>query len=211
MGGPQDIRAHWRNARAVAIAVAILALTGGCQGVSSLYGGVQDRLYGEWFGWPQFPAPAVVAPAADPPAVPRNADLVVVFKSQRLLELVHDGRVFEKFPIALGSHPVGPKEERGDGRTPEGRYLIDSRSADTRYALELHISYPNAEDSARAQALHVNPGGDIFIHGLPAGYGLYNPTRWYHDWTEGCIAVGNLAIDKIWSAVPVGTPIDIVP
>ena len=205
MGGP-NIRAHRRNARAVVIAVAILALTGGCQGGRGLYGGMFARL----FGSPTRPAP-VAAPLPDPPAAPRRADLVVVFKSQRRLELVHNGRVFETFPIALGSHPVGPKEEQGDDRTPEGRYFIDWRSVDTRYALELHISYPNADDLARARALHVDPGGDIFIHGLPANYGLYDPPRWYRDWTEGCIAVGNRAIDKIWNAVPVGTPIDIVP
>ena len=207
----QNIRPHRRHAGAVVIAVALLALTGGCQGGPGLYAGIDGGLLAGWFGSPQRPAPAA-APAPDPPPpAPRRADLVVVFKSQRVLELVHDGQVFETFPIALGSHPMGPKEERGDDRTPEGRYFIDRRSKDTRYTRELHISYPNADDIARARTMHVNPGGAIFIHGLPADYGPYNPPRWYHDWTEGCIAVGNLAIDKIWRAVPVGTPIDIVP
>jgi len=31
------------------------------------------------------------------------------------------------------------------------------------------------------------------------------------DWTDGCIAVGNAAIVKIWNAVPDGTPIEILP
>ena len=59
--------------------------------------------------------------------------------------------------------------------------------------------------------MHVNPGGAIFIHGMPRDYGPYDPPKWYRDWTEGCIAVGNAAIMKIMAAVPVGTPIDILP
>jgi hypothetical protein len=204
----QNIGAPRRNVRAVVGAVAILALAG-CQGGTRPYNGLAANLNGQLFGWPQFPA---AAPVADPPPpAPHLADLVVVFKSQRQLELVQGGQVFATFPIALGSHPEGAKEKLGDGRTPEGRYFIDWRSADTRYTRELHISYPNPEDLARAQAMHVDPGGEIFIHGMPADYGPYDPPVWVRDWTEGCVAVGNLAINKIWDAVPVGTPIDIVP
>jgi murein L,D-transpeptidase YafK len=75
----------------------------------------------------------------------------------------------------------------------------------------LHISYPDAHDRARAAAEHVDPGGGIYIHGMPRDYGPYDPPQWYKDWTEGCVAVGNAAIVKIWDAVPDGTPIDIRP
>jgi murein L,D-transpeptidase YafK len=81
----------------------------------------------------------------------------------------------------------------------------------TRYSRELHISYPDAEDRARARAEQVAAGGGIFIHGMPPDYGPYDPPQWYRDWTEGCIAVGNAAIVKIWNAVPDDTPIDIRP
>lgn len=146
------------------------------------------------------------------PPTPRfTADKIVVYKSRRTLDLERDGRVIARFPIALGPHPRGPKEAEGDGRTPQGRYIIDWRSADTRYTRELHISYPNAEDLARAELLHVDPGGQIFIHGLPRSFGSYNPVRFYKDWTEGCIAVGNVAINQIWDDVPIGTPIVIRP
>lgn len=154
------------------------------------------------------PSPVTFRP---PPPPPPTADHVVVYKSRRTLDLMHDGKVFASFPIALGPHPRGPKEKEGDGRTPQGHYFIDWRSADTRYTRELHISYPNAEDLARAERLHVDAGGAIFIHGLPRRFGDYNPARFYKDWTEGCIAVGNVAINQIWDDVPVGTPIVIRP
>ena len=152
-----------------------------------------------------------VPPPQAAPAKPSIADRVVVLKSQRLLELLHDGKVFETFPIALGREPIGAKQQEDDGRTPEGIYLIDWRTEDTRYTRELHVSYPDERDRERARAMHVDPGGAIFIHGLPRDYGPFDPPIWYKDWTEGCISVGNLAIVKIWDAVPDGTPIEILP
>jgi murein L,D-transpeptidase YafK len=149
--------------------------------------------------------------AAQPAPKPHLADSIIVLKSQHTLELLRDGKVFETFPVSLGAHSRGPKREAGDGRTPEGVYRIDGRSERTRYTRALHISYPNAADRARSQALDVEPGGGIYIHGVPRDYGPYDPPERFHDWTDGCISVGNAAIVKIWDAVPDGTPINILP
>jgi murein L,D-transpeptidase YafK len=140
-----------------------------------------------------------------------KVDLILVLKSERKLLLLHGGAVLRSYPIALGAHSLGPKRARGDGRTPEGRYLIDGRNSLSRYHLALHISYPNATDRTQSSAAHADPGGDIFIHGLPAWYGLNDPDRFYKDWTKGCISVGNVAIEEIWAAVDDGTPIEIRP
>ncbi len=140
---------------------------------------------------------------------PLSAEQRVARAQARLL--VHDGAVYESFPIALGREPRGPKQQEGDGRTPEGVYRIDSRSMQTRYTRALHVSYPDGNDRDRAQAIKVDPGGAIFIHGLPSDYGPFDPPQWYRDWTEGCISVGNAAIVKIWDGVPDGTPIEILP
>ena len=148
---------------------------------------------------------------APPSAAPVMADRVIVQKSKRTLELLRDGKAFASFPIALGREPSGPKQQQGDGRTPEGLYRIDWRSMQSRYTRALHISYPEERDRERAQAIGVDPGGAIFIHGLPADYGPFDPPVWFRDWTEGCISVGNAAIVKIWDMVPDGTPIEILP
>ena len=195
------MRSPSRRALVIAAAVAILLPTGGCQGPNDLLA----RLFGPPRAQP--PHPAVVPPVPQP----LQADHVIVFKAARRLELLNSGKVVANFPIALGEHPHGPKQRQGDGRTPEGRYIIDGRNADTRWTRELHISYPDARDRVHAAAVHVEPGGAIFIHGLPRDYGPFDPPAWYRDWTDGCIAVGNLAIVKIWDAVPDGTPIDILP
>ena len=139
-----------------------------------------------------------------------RADKVVVVKSQRLLMLERNGYVVREYPVALGREPVGPKRMRGDGRTPEGWYVLDWRNPNSRFYRSLHVSYPNADDLAESGRLGVDPGGMIMIHGKPnetltGDYGL-RP-----DWTEGCIAVSNVAMDEIWNAVEDGTTIEIRP
>ena len=183
-------------------AVSIVMLTSACESINGFLAGLSRPPS------PPTPPTAAIPPAPAPPLV---ADRVVVLKGKRILELRHGSSILATFPIALGEHPIGPKRQVGDGRTPEGLYRIDWRSMKTRYSRELHISYPDGRDRAEAEAKHVEPGGAIFIHGLPRDYGPYDPPQWYRDWTDGCIAVGNAAIVKIWDAVPDGTPIDIRP
>jgi murein L,D-transpeptidase YafK len=141
-----------------------------------------------------------------------KADRIVVLKSKRTLFLMRDGVVLRTYPIALGRHPIGTKHFRGDGRTPEGVFVIDGRNARSAYHLALHISYPDPAVLAQSVAAHADPGGDILIHGLPNQYdGPKNPSRFDKDWTEGCISVGDAAIEEIWRAVDDGTPIEIRP
>ena len=137
---------------------------------------------------------------------PGPADEVVVDKSDRQMYVLHRGRVIARIPVALGFAPAGHKQRRGDGRTPEGFYVLDWRNPNSKFYRSIHISYPNAEDRAHATRLGVPPGGDIFIHGTPAG-----PEFVTIDWTAGCIAVSNTAMDLIWNRVPDGTPITIRP
>jgi len=144
----------------------------------------------------------------DAPPPPRfRADQVIVDKSERRLDLLADDQVMASFPVALGGNPVGHKEREGDSRTPEGDYVLDWRNPHSRYHLSLHVSYPDAEDIARAEAAGVSPGGDIMVHGH--GFGM--PGLLPYDWTDGCIAVANADMDVIWAAVPDGTPILIQP
>lgn len=141
----------------------------------------------------------------------QKADRILVLKGKHELRLLRGGTVIKTYPVALGFHPTGPKRRRGDGRTPEGVYIIDGRTTRTAYHLALHISYPNTADRARARAAAVPPGGNILIHGLPERFGRTDLVRFPRNWTNGCVAVGNLAIEEIWAAVDDGTPIEIRP
>jgi murein L,D-transpeptidase YafK len=158
------------------------------------------------------PVPAeVAANVALPRALTSVADKVVVLKSQRKLMLMSAEQTLRTYRISLGANPVGAKFRRGDHKTPEGLYTLNRRNARSQYYRSIHISYPNADDRARARKLGVSPGGDIFLHGWPNGYKPSAETEDLGDWTDGCIAVSDPEMDEIWQAVPNGTPIEIRP
>jgi len=121
------------------------------------------------------------------------------------------GQVLKTYKIALGGEPVGAKTMQGDHRTPEGDYVINSRNTHSQFHRSLHISYPNAADRERARKLGVAPGGDVYIHGLPNGYGFIGAAHRARDWTDGCIAVTDQEIEEIWKLVDDGTPVEIRP
>lgn len=140
-----------------------------------------------------------------------KADKILVEKGARRLTLLSGSRTLKEYHIALGFSPVGPKEREGDGRTPEGIYIIDFHKPDSAFHRALHVSYPSAQDNARAAEAGLSPGGDILIHGLPSGLGALGAGYRLRDWTAGCIAVTDPEIDEIYSSVDDGTPIEIVP
>ena len=127
-------------------------------------------------------------------------------KSARRLYLLQGRTPVRSYVVDLGPNPTGHKENRGDGRTPEGLYHITHRNPGSSFFLSLGISYPNAQDRARAHALGRDPGGDIFIHGR--GPRVQNPPR---DWTRGCAAVTDQEMAEIFELVAPGTPIFIKP
>lgn len=146
-----------------------------------------------------------------PAQAPANVDRLVVKKSARKLYLFAGDKLLRSYNVALGKNPVGHKERRGDQRTPEGRYLLDWRNPQSRFYRSIHISYPNESDRRRAATTGVHPGGDIMLHGVPTRYREDQEFLIGINWTEGCIAVTNAAMEEIWSLVADNTPIEILP
>ncbi|GIT99356.1 murein L,D-transpeptidase family protein [Sulfurovum sp. TSL1] len=141
-------------------------------------------------------------------------DKIVVYKKKRVLYAYKDGKVVEKFRISLGANggaDAGNKVKAGDYRTPEGTYSIVRKKCDSRLYRSLMISYPSEADKAKARGRGVNPGGYITIHGQPKwnADGRGDEYTLSRDWTEGCMAVRNLAMDTLWSAVEKGVTIEI--
>lgn len=130
---------------------------------------------------------------------------IQVHKGARKMYLLHNSKVLETYDIALGFTPVGHKQFEGDGKTPEGTYVIDRRNPNSAFHLSLGISYPNHADRAFAAAQGKQPGGEIFIHGWSR-----RPIK-QADWTAGCIAVSDREIERIYAMVKNGTPIHILP
>lgn len=138
-------------------------------------------------------------------------DKVLIEKEKRRLTLISKGKAIKTYQIALGANPIGPKEMKGDNKTPEGNYIIESRNRHSDYHLSLRISYPNEKDKKRAKELGVSPGGDIMIHGIKNDFSWIGEFHTAIDWTEGCIAVTNKEMEEIARLVPNGTSVEIRP
>lgn len=154
----------------------------------------------------------LAAPGAQVPQPPeQRADRIVIEKQARRLTIYRARVPIKTYRVALGFSPVGHKTREGDGKTPEGLYVIDSRLAKSQFHRALHISYPNAADREAARRAGVSPGGAIMIHGLGKGWGWLGRAHRLTDWTSGCIAVTNEEIEELWAAIPDGTPVEIRP
>jgi murein L,D-transpeptidase YafK len=169
------------------------------------------------------------APTADLSSLPDECPIdgervVVIQKAERALGLYIDGGLARSYPIGLGRRPEGHKEREGDGRTPEGEYYVCTRNPRSRFHLFLGISYPSQLDAQQAliagritQQQHdavvtavragsqppwdTPLGGEIGLHGGGAGT----------DWTLGCIALDNEAIEDLWDTLRLGDPALIEP
>lgn len=155
--------------------------------------------------------PIITSSYAFGPSI-EKADLILVRKGDRVMQMLKNGNIIQEYYIALGFSPIGDKYREGDGRTPEGVYKIDARNPNSKFTKSIRISYPSQADIARAKGMGDDPGGDIMIHGLPTG--ITDEARLQHpakDWTEGCIAVNNDEMEEIWQMVDDGTTIVIMP
>ncbi len=167
-----------------------------------------------------------------------NVTSIVVRKAEQLLELFRNGSRIKAYRICLGSNPIGAKTCVGDRKTPEGDYFVCYKSTGSRFWRFLGLSYPGEEDARRAfeqGAISLDKrnliidsiregkrppwdtelGGWVGIHGYPTDEYL---RRWCaillpkpDNWTDGCIAMWNSEIEELYSLVPVGTPVLIVP
>lgn len=131
--------------------------------------------------WSRWPTPPLVPGA--------RADLLVVHKATRRLDLYEGGVLLKSYAVSLGRHPLGPKQQQGDGKTPEGEYVLDYRKPDSSFYRALHISYPAPADLAAARAQGADPGGLVMVHGMKNGLGWLGRLHLVFDWTDGCVAV----------------------
>ena len=152
-----------------------------------------------------------MAGLAGPAGMLQPVDRVVVTKSARRMELYREGAVIASYKVSLGLVPMGQKQREGDFRTPEGRYRLTRRNAQSDFFLAVQVSYPEAFDLAMARKNGWAPGGSIMVHGLPNL--LKYPRERYltTDWTDGCIALSNEDMLDFWLLTGDGTPIEIRP
>lgn len=162
------------------------------------------------------PVPAALADSIDAAAEGADqglaaVDRVVVRKAERRMHLYRADRIVRSFQISLGLVPDGAKEHEGDYRTPEGRYFLTRRNAQSDFFLSVQVSYPNSDDVAEARRRRLRPGGSIMVHGLPNVLKYPRDRYLQNDWTDGCIALSNDDMLEFWLLTQNNTPIEILP
>ena len=130
---------------------------------------------------------------------------MVVDKGERRMFLLHEDRLLEHYRVDLGFAPEGHKRFEGDGRTPEGRYVIDRRNP------ESELSPVAGHFLSEREGYRLCPCGS----GL-ARRGYLHPwrseaarSRRGPDWTAGCISVKDREMEDVYAMVRNGTPITI--
>ncbi|MGE5235474.1 MAG: L,D-transpeptidase family protein [Acidobacteriota bacterium] len=136
---------------------------------------------------------------------------IIIDKLRRRLFLYYRGLRLTSFPAELGANGLRRKEHAGDRATPEGMYRVVQMKAGhaTQYYKALLINYPNDDDRQRFDQgkrrgtipHRAGIGSLIEIHG-EGGQG--------RDWTDGCVALRNEDMDRLYPRVRVGTPVTIV-
>lgn len=134
--------------------------------------------------------------------------VILVEKKRQKLLVVRDRRVIATFHAEFGRNGYSDKIVQGDAATPEGRYQVTSKKTSSRYYKALPLNYPTAADVAEYTAARKRglvrgrgPGTNIEIHG-GGGKGT--------NWTDGCVAVSDRDIDRLFELVGSGTPVTIV-
>lgn len=171
------------------------------------------------------------APPPDPLGLPcERVRRIEVRKAERRLEAWCEEGGLRAFPIALSREPVGAKLRRGDERIPEGDYRIAGSPRPSRFHRFIPIDYPSIADADRALASRLISNADhrriVAAHAagrlppqdtrLGGWLGFHGEGRRWRgdldlDWTEGCVAVADEAIDWLARHAARGTPVSIRP
>nr|WP_295371772.1 L,D-transpeptidase family protein [uncultured Sphingosinicella sp.] len=145
-----------------------------------------------------------------------QAERLLIDKSDRTLAVFFaDGRVHTLKELRFGpTWNQGPKRQRGDRKTPEGEYqVLEHRTSridypDVTFLPALYLDYPNEADLAASEALGVDPGDAIMIHGphpdIPAHI-------MREHWTDGCAALSREQMAYLMIVTSEGTRVTIQP
>lgn len=141
----------------------------------------------------------------------RKEYVVVVEKIPARCDLYYNGVKKYSFKAEFGRNWIGDKRSEGDYATPEGIYKVTKRlqGRSTKYYKALLIDYPNKNDRNHFEQLKkagkisrgTKIGGLIEIHG-DGGRGA--------NWTNGCVALENKDMDKLYRHIENGTPVIII-
>ncbi|MCF7877974.1 MAG: L,D-transpeptidase family protein [Candidatus Omnitrophica bacterium] len=119
---------------------------------------------------------------------------LVVDKSQNLLFLKRDGKIFKTYTVATGKN----------GRTPEGSFkIINKLVKPTWYKAGAVVLPDNPENILGSRWLGIDKSG----YGI---HGTTEPDSLGQQVTLGCVRMANQEVEELYDIVPTGTEVIIV-
>lgn len=155
-----------------------------------------------------------------------------VVKSKKTVYVFRGEKLDSEIPADMAYNFFADKEERGDARrpdhwrTPEGRFYVVARNPNSQFHKAWVLNYPTPADADRglrnglitaAEAKQIHAAGAAFrpppmgtaLGGFIEIHGSGTGTR--TSWTQGCVAIPNADMDRLWDIVKVGTPVIVEP
>lgn len=140
---------------------------------------------------------------------------VRITKSEYELGIYNGDILLKNYPVVFGSNPLDDKLREGDQCTPEGTFEMRSKYDHKKWTRFIWIDYPNAEswkkhNAAKKKGLitkNADIGGEIGIHGVPAGYD--EAVDYRRNWTLGCISMKNKDVIDLYPFITTSTVIEI--
>jgi hypothetical protein len=149
---------------------------------------------------------------------------VFVYKERRRLYVVDASVVVRDYPIGLGRQPWGDKEREGDGRTPEGAFMVFTKSSLPDHGLGLKMrkalmtggkSLPVAGRASSIQFQHAaaanGRGPSIQEQGSWTGHFSIHGGGAQADWTDGSVALYPSDMEELSQIVSLGTSVVVRP
>src|SRR5205085_1792856 len=132
-------------------------------------------------------------------------------KSEYRLYVMVDTLHLKSYAVVFGPDPLNDKIKQGDGCTPEGWFLIQSKYPHRSWNKFMLLDYPNKvswkkhNDAIEKKLIGKNTGigGEVGIHGVPAGTDKMIDEK--YNWTAGCISLKNKDVDEIYAYVKAGS------
>ena len=148
---------------------------------------------------------------------------IVIHKNQHLMEVYLGNHLLKEYEVSISQKPIGDKIKEGDKKTPTGTFYVARKNPNSSFHKALVLGYPTMkhakeglfydlidqetyqriEESAKRckePPRNTGLGNLIEIHG---GDKPGSP-----DWTWGCVAISNKAMDEVYSFAEVGCTAD---
>lgn len=142
---------------------------------------------------------------------------IIISKKNYELKVYDDEGWYATYPCVFGSNDLRDKYREGDKRTPEGNFKIILKKNTGKWAYELLLDYPNQESIAKFRnrkargmvPANARIGGGIAIHATRPQEEW--TVDYYQNWTDGCVSLKYSEAKDLYSYIPVGTPVTIIP